>query len=69
MVTGEQMPVSPLCLAGFDVLRAMSTRTTNLTRPPGPLIGKGWVRHGEGRGVGLEELKHALRRGAHIYGK
>ena len=72
MVTGgTDACLTPYVFGGFDVLRAMSTRNDEPHKASRPFDRErdGFVM-GEGSGVlVLEELKHALRRGAHIYGE
>jgi 3-oxoacyl-[acyl-carrier-protein] synthase II len=72
MVTGgTDACITPYVFGGFDVLRAMSTRNDEPHKASRPFDRErdGFVM-GEGSGVVvLEELKHALRRGAHIYGE
>ena len=72
MVTGgTDACLTPYVFGGFDVLRAMSTRNDEPHRASRPFDRErdGFVM-GEGSGVlVLEELKHALNRGAHIYGE
>jgi len=67
---GTEAPVSSLALAGFCVLQAVSTRFNHdPARASRPFDGArdGFVL-GEGAGIlVLEELEHALRRGAPIY--
>jgi 3-oxoacyl-[acyl-carrier-protein] synthase II len=72
MVTGgADACMTPYVFAGFDVLRAMSTRTDEPHKACRPVDRErdGFVM-GEGSGVlVLEEFDHALERGAHIYGE
>jgi 3-oxoacyl-[acyl-carrier-protein] synthase II len=72
MVTGgTDACITPYVFGGFDVLRAMSTRNDEPHKASRPFDRQrdGFVM-GEGSGVlVLEELKHALKRGAHIYGE
>ena len=67
---GTEAPVSALALAGFCVLQAVSTKfNDDPARASRPFDGArdGFVL-GEGSGIlVLEELEHALRRGAPIY--
>ena len=67
---GTEAPVTPLAVAGFSALKAVSTRYNDAPRRASrPFDGRrdGFV-IGEGAGVlVLEELEHANRRGARIY--
>jgi len=72
MVTGgADGCITPYVFGGFDVLRAMSTRNDDPQRACRPFDRErdGFVM-GEGSGVLVfEELDHARRRGAHVYGE
>lgn len=68
---GAEMATSPTCLAGFANARALSTRNDEPERASRP-----WDRDRDGfvlsDGAGvmvLEELEHARKRGANIYGE
>jgi 3-oxoacyl-[acyl-carrier-protein] synthase II len=66
---GSEAAVNPLGVGGFAAMKAMSTRNDDPTRASRPFDKDrdGFVM-GEGAGVILiEELGHALRRGAPIY--
>ncbi len=68
---GTDSMLSVICLTGFTLLGALSPRVDEPTRASRPFDKKrdGFVL-GEGAGiVVVEELEHALRRGAHIYGE
>jgi len=72
MVTGgTDACLTSYVFGGFDVLRAMSTRNDDPNRASRPFDRErdGFVM-GEGAGVLVfEELDHAKKRGAHIYGE
>ena len=72
MVTGgSEAAVTPISMAGFSSAKALSTRNDEPERASRPFDAKrdGFVL-GEGAGaVILEELAHAQRRGAEIYGE
>jgi len=66
---GAEAAVNPTGMAGFAALRALSTRNDEPEKASRPYDADrdGFVM-GEGAGVlVLEELEHALKRGAHIY--
>lgn len=66
---GSEAAVSPIACAGFCSMKAMSTRNEEPTKASTPFDKSrdGFVM-GEGSGiVVLENLEHALARGAHIY--
>ena len=72
MVTGgADACMTPFVFAGFDILRAMSTRNDEPQKACRPFDRDrdGFVM-AEGSGaLVFEELKHAKKRGAHIYGE
>jgi 3-oxoacyl-[acyl-carrier-protein] synthase II len=66
---GAESTITPMTMAGFAAMRALSTRNDDPERASRPFDRDrdGFV-VGEGAGIMiLEELEHALGRGAHIY--
>ena len=66
---GAEAPIGFMCIAGFNAIRALSTRNDDPSRASRPFDADrdGFVL-GEGAAIlVLEELEHARRRGAHIY--
>jgi 3-oxoacyl-[acyl-carrier-protein] synthase II len=72
MITGgAEASITPLSMAGFCSMKAMSTRNDDPTKASRPFDKDrdGFVM-GEGAGILiLEELDHAIKRGATIYGE
>ncbi len=70
MITGgTEAVIAPSCIAGFNAMKALSTRNAEPERASRPFDRDrdGFV-PGEGAGIlVLEELEHALRRGARVY--
>lgn len=66
---GAEATITPIGLAGFCAMRAMSTRNDEPERASRPFdVGRDGFVMGEGSGVlVLESLEHAERRGAKIY--
>lgn len=66
---GAEAAITPLGMGGFCALRAMSTRNDEPEKASRPFdIDRDGFVMGEGAGVLiLEELEHALKRGANIY--
>jgi 3-oxoacyl-[acyl-carrier-protein] synthase II len=68
---GSEAAITMLSMAGFCSMRAMSTRNDEPQRASRPFDAErdGFIM-GEGAGIVLvEDLEHALRREAHIYGE
>lgn len=66
---GTEAPLTPMSLGGFSAMKALSTNNDNPTKASRPFDDKrdGFIM-GEGAGILiLEELEHALNRGAKIY--
>jgi 3-oxoacyl-[acyl-carrier-protein] synthase II len=68
---GAEATISPMGVAGFCSMRAMSVRNDDPTHASRPFdIDRDGFVMGEGSGVLiLESLEHALKRGARIYGE
>ena len=69
LVVGSEAPITPVCMAGFGAMNALSTRNDDPLRASRPFDSErdGFVM-GEGAGaLVLETLEHALKRGAAIY--
>ncbi len=69
VVGGAEATIAPLCFAGFCAMKALSTRNDDPQKASRPFDNErdGFV-VGEGAGILiLEELNHALERGAPIY--
>ncbi len=68
---GTEAPIVPTGLSGFCALKALSTRNDDPQKASRPFDAErdGFIM-GEGAGMLLlEELEHALKRNAHIYGE
>ncbi|MCS7244505.1 MAG: beta-ketoacyl-ACP synthase II [candidate division WOR-3 bacterium] len=66
---GSEAPIIPIAISGFNQIRALSTRNDEPQKASRPFdkLRDGFVM-GEGAGiVVLEELEHAIKRGARIY--
>ena len=68
---GVEAPIAPLSFGAFSVIRAMSKRNHDPERASRPFDkGRDGFVMGEGAAIlMLEEMAHAIRRGAHIYGE
>src|SRR5574341_617295 len=66
---GSEAVITPLTIGGFSAMKALSTRNDEPHRASRPFDkGRDGFVMGEGAGVlVIEELQHALRRGAKIY--
>ncbi len=66
---GTEYPITPLGMAGFSIMRALSSRNDEPERASRPFDKKrdGFVASEGGGIVILEELEHAIKRGARIY--
>ena len=68
---GAEAPICPISVAGFEAMKALSTRNDDPATASRPFDADrdGFVM-GEGGGcLVLEELNHAIKRGAKIYGE
>lgn len=68
---GAEAPICPISVGGFEAMKALSTRNDDPTTASRPFDADrdGFVM-GEGGGcLVLEELNHAMKRGAKIYGE
>lgn len=71
LVGGSEAPVSQAAIGGFNAMKAMSTMNDSYTTASRPFDTSrdGFVL-GEGAGILMvEELEHAVKRGARIYGE
>ncbi|MDI1472849.1 MAG: beta-ketoacyl-ACP synthase II [Thermodesulfovibrio sp.] len=66
---GAEAVITPMAVAGFSIMRALSTRNDEPERASRPFdIDRDGFVMGEGSGIIiLEELEHAIKRGAKIY--
>ena len=68
---GSEAPITPASFGGFCAMKAMSTRNDNPSEASRPFdIDRDGFVMGEGAGaLILEEMEHAIKRGAKIYGE
>jgi 3-oxoacyl-[acyl-carrier-protein] synthase II len=66
---GSEAPITPMGLGGFDSMKALSTRNDAPEKASRPFDAQrdGFVMGEGGATLVLEELEHALKRGAKIY--
>lgn len=69
MAGGSEAAITPIAVAGFSAVKALSTRNDDPARASRPFdIDRDGFVMGEGAGILIfEELEHALKRGAKIY--
>jgi len=69
VVGGAESPITPLAMAGFSVMRALSTRNDEPGKASRPFDKErdGFIVAEGGAIIILEELEHAIKRGAKIY--
>lgn len=69
MAGGSEAAITPVAVAGFSAMKALSTRNDDPARASRPFdIDRDGFVMGEGAGILIfEELEHALKRGAKIY--
>lgn len=68
---GAEAPICPISVGGFEAMKALSTRNDDPTTASRPFDADrdGFVMGEGGGALVLEELNHALKRGAKIYGE